>query len=89
MLSNDEFTKLFPKYSPAEIVVETYDGQRFNEKINNPRGEANVPLSDDELKNKFSSLVKFNTIKDFDSAKLIYSVFNLEKEINNIIDFKR
>lgn len=86
VLSNDEFTKLFPKYSPAEIVVETYDGQRFNEKINNPRGEANVPLSDDELKNKFSSLVKFNTIKDFDSAKLIYSVFNLEKEINNIFE---
>jgi len=86
VLSNDEFTKLFPKYSPAEIVVETYDGQRFNEKINNPRGEANVPLSDDELKNKFSSLVKFNTIKDFDSAKVIYSVFNLEKEINNIFE---
>lgn len=86
VLSNDEFTKLFPKYSPAEIVVETYDGQRFNEKINNPRGEANVPLSDDELKNKFSSLVKFNTIKDFDSAKVIYTVFNLEKEINNIFE---
>ena len=86
VLSNDEFTKLFPKYSPAEIVVETYDGQRFNEKINNPRGEANVPLSDDELKNKFSSLVKFNTIKDFDSAKLIYSVFNLEKDINNLFE---
>ena len=86
VLSNDEFTKLFPKYSPAEIVVETYDGQRFNERINNPRGEANVPLSDDELKNKFSSLVKFNTIKDFDSAKVIYSVFNLEKEINNIFE---
>lgn len=84
--AKDEFTNLFPKYSPAEIVIETYDKQKFFERINSPKGEANVPLSDDELNKKFSSLVHFNKIKEIDSEKVIYAVFNLEKENINLFE---
>ncbi len=84
VLSSYEFTSLFPKCSPAEIVLETYDNKRITVKINSPKGESETPLTDEELQNKFSSLVQFNTTKQIDSSKIIYAVFNLEKEINNL-----
>lgn len=86
VLTKDEFTNLFPEYSPAEIKIITYDNQTFIEKVDSPKGEPTMPLSDEELINKFSSLVQFNKIKEIDIEKVIYSVFNLEKEITNLFE---
>jgi len=86
VLTKDEFTNLFPQYSPAEIIIKTYNDETFIEKIDSPKGEPEMPLSDDELHNKFSSLVQFNTIKIIDSKKVIHAVLNLDKEINNLFE---
>jgi 2-methylcitrate dehydratase PrpD len=86
VLTKDEFTNLFPRYSPAEIVIKTYNNQTFIEKIDSPKGEPEIPLSDDELNDKFSSLVQYNTIKKFDSEKIISAVLILDNEISILFE---
>lgn len=83
---SDTFTKLFPQFSPAEIIIRMYNDQQYVERIDSPKGESEIPLSDEELNNKFTSLVQFNKIIEIDSAKVIYSINNLESEIDNLFD---
>ena len=84
--SSDEFTKLFPIYSSAEIVIKTHCGDIIREKVLSPKGEPETPLSDDELMNKFLLLVHFNKIKEIDSGKVISTVFDIENNINKLFE---
>src|SRR5690606_25240829 len=60
VVSDDELTALVPQKRAAIVSVTTKDGQVATERVDYPKGEPENPISDDELKEKFISLMQFS-----------------------------
>ena len=54
---SQEFEKMFPAKQPSRVVVTTNDGRIFEEYLEYPKGDPREPMTMDDLKNKFNSLV--------------------------------
>ena len=52
-----ELEKLFPNFYATIIEVETYDGRKFSRRFDIARGYPEAPMSEEELLEKFTSLV--------------------------------
>ena len=73
----------------GKILIETKDGQIFEETKLLPKGDPKEPMSDEELKDKFKELAE--TMIDGDSINTLYELINkLENtHIQQIIDILR
>lgn len=49
---------LYPSKWPAAAEIETHDGRKYTDRIEHPKGDPENPLSGEELKDKFLSMVK-------------------------------
>jgi 2-methylcitrate dehydratase len=74
-----EFEKMFPAKQPSKVVITTNDGKEYSEYLEYPKGDPRVPMTMEDLENKFNSLAgeKFKE-NDLNSLKeLILSCDNL------------
>ncbi len=82
--SDDQLTALFPKKSVAIVEITTYDGYCHTTRVDSPKGEAEAPLSDDEMKEKFATLAVYGNKSKEESYEIIRVVWNLEEELHNL-----
>src|SRR5690606_5641480 len=71
VVTDDELTALVPQKRAAIVSVETKEGQVVTQRIDYPKGEPENPISDDELKEKFISLMQFSGKSVEDSKSII------------------
>ncbi len=60
----------------SEII--TKDWRKFQKTVNNPHGQGDVPLTDEELEEKFSEMVKKH-MNNEQIRKIFDTIWNLEK----------
>ncbi|HUU84646.1 MAG TPA: MmgE/PrpD family protein [Phycisphaerae bacterium] len=56
-VANEEFESLFPESQPARVTIVTHDGRSFSARVDVPKGEARDPMTVEEIKAKFESLI--------------------------------
>jgi len=73
-----EFEKMFPAKQPSRVVITTNDGRSFEEYLEYPKGNPHVPMTLEDLENKFNSLSDGVLSSDrLSEAKEL--IFNCEK----------
>lgn len=55
--ASTEFEKLFPAKQPSRVTITTKDGALYSAYLEYPKGDPREPMTDDELRTKFTSLV--------------------------------
>ena len=78
-----ELTRLYSDRRPAIVEIITKDGNKFQERVDFPKGEPENPLSDKELIKKFTDLASCCRSKE-EIASILEIVENTEKKIGNI-----
>ncbi len=56
-VGTEEFESLFPESQPARVTIVTHDGRSYSARVDVPKGDPRDPMTDDELKAKFESLI--------------------------------
>ncbi len=82
---NPEFEKLFPRLKTAEVTVTNNNNQKFSLRIDYPKGDYRDPMTDNELLEKFDSMVLEKVSKE-KRNKMVDLIMNLEK-VNQIQQF--
>ncbi|MBN1225795.1 MAG: MmgE/PrpD family protein, partial [Deltaproteobacteria bacterium] len=82
--ASDELTSLVPDKRAAIVEVTLYDGCRFVERVDVPKGEPENPLHDDELEEKSAKLLCLAGKTQKEASKIIESVWNVETEIKSL-----
>ena len=67
----------YPSKWPATAEIETHDGRRYSCKIEYPKGDPENPLSYEEIKDKFFSMVQ-PVLPDRQANNIIQLVEDLE-----------
>jgi len=74
-----EFEKMFPAKQPSRVVITTNDGRSFEEYLEYPKGNPHVPMTLEDLENKFNSLAE--TVLESDRLPEVKDIiFNCEKK---------
>ncbi len=55
--ASTEFEKLFPEKQPSRVTITTKEGSVYSAYLEYPKGDPREPMSNDELKTKFTALV--------------------------------
>jgi len=82
--SQYHFEKEQVKSAIVEIV--TKDGNKFLERVDLPKGEPESPLTDEEIRKKFTDLASCCRSKE-EIANIIEIVENTEEKIEKIFQF--
>jgi len=76
---SQEFEKMFPEKQPSRVVITTNDGCSFEEYLEYPKGNPHVPMTLEDLENKFNSLAE--TVLESDRLPEVKDIiFNCEKK---------
>ncbi len=78
IIANPEFEKLFPRLKTAEVTITNHNGQKFSLRIDYPKGDYRDPMTDEELLEKFDSMVLEKVSKE-KRNKMVDLIMNLEK----------
>lgn len=73
-----EMDKLRPALRPASVEVTLHDGRRVDGRVDFPKGDAENPLSEQELLDKFSTLAR-GVVGDEKVKRIQAAVLDLEK----------
>jgi len=79
-------TNLVPEKRPAIVEIVTKDGNKFLERVDLPKGEPESPLTDEEIRKKFTDLASCCRSKE-EIANIIEIVENTEEKIEKIFQF--
>ncbi|WP_457553660.1 MmgE/PrpD family protein [Desulfobacula sp.] len=81
-----EFDKFFPGLIKNQVRVTTKQGNRFSAQSQKVKGDENFPLSDREIKNKFTWLSR-NRLEKGQAQSIIDDIWSLEEQpdINRLI----
>jgi 2-methylcitrate dehydratase PrpD len=85
--SSDELTALFPTKCAATVEVIMHDGQVFRERVDDPKGDPDCPLTNDEMVAKFSALADFAGRSCEGSDEVVRIVWNLEEDLQGLYQF--
>ncbi len=80
------FTQLVPDKRPALVEITMLDGRKFQDRVDLPKGEPENPLSDEEIRNKFTELASSCRSKE-EIKKIIDIVENAEKQIEQLFPY--
>jgi 2-methylcitrate dehydratase PrpD len=80
VITNDEYTKLFPQKSVAKVQVLLKNGDVISEIIDFAKGEPENPMNDNELSEKFSSLALFNGFTKEKIEKTLNYIWSINKD---------
>jgi len=79
-------TSLVPDKRPAIVEILTKDGNKFQERVDLPKGEPENPLTNEEIKKKFVELASCCRSKE-EIANILEIVENTEEKIGKIFQF--
>ena len=83
--SNKELSDLVPDKRGAIVHVYTKAGEEFSEKVDNPKGEPEVPLTSGEIEAKYMDLSCFSGMSQSEADKFLYSI----KSIDETAEYER
>ncbi|MDR3564996.1 MAG: MmgE/PrpD family protein [Negativicutes bacterium] len=78
VISDPEFTALYPQNWGCQLILETMDGKRYEKVIKNAKGDFDNPLSFEDLVGKFKGLA-YGVLPLEQQDKIVDMVFALEK----------
>jgi len=80
--------ELAPEKRGASVEIFTKGGGRYEWTVENPRGEPEIPVSNEQLRDKFKTLVSpiLDNNKVYDIINIVYRLEKL-KDINNLTKF--
>jgi 2-methylcitrate dehydratase PrpD len=82
--ADEEMTALVPLKWAAIVKIETYNGICYSEKVDLPKGEPEVPLTDHEIEEKFDSLAAYGNKTGEERREIIRIVWNVGEEIHRL-----
>lgn len=66
-----ELTAVFPELTTAIMKITTTDGENFEHRVDNPKGEPENPLTDIEFRERFNELILYSG-KELNNANKIF-----------------
>ena len=84
--ADDELTLAFPRFSSAFVRVHTIDNKEYTKRINSPKGEAEYPLLDSEIVDKFVDLAVYTGRKKDESKRMAQVVWELDDRLHELFD---
>jgi 2-methylcitrate dehydratase PrpD len=84
ILAEPEFSASFPKKSIGLVEITTWNGKKFSEKIEYPKGEPENPLNENELKEKFKILMNYAGENTDSVDRIIDIVHDLENKLEDL-----
>ncbi len=87
VVAEPEFEKLFPRLKTSEVTITTTDGKSHTLRVDYPKGDYRDPMSEEELLDKFDSMVLAKVGKER-RDRMVELIMNLEK-VDNMKDFMR
>lgn len=84
--TDKEISQQVPEKRIAVVEVTTDNGRQYVEKVEDAKGEPENPLTDMEIKDKFTSLTLFAGKSKKESEQLIRTVWNLENKYSTLFE---
>ncbi len=75
--ADSEFSRNFPAKQTAVVTVEMADGNIYEERVDFPKGEPENPLSDEEFKARYDSLMAYGEVTPEKAEAIYETVFRL------------
>lgn len=85
LFEDDELTALAPKQRAAIVELFTTDNKCYSERIDLPKGEPETPLTNEEIQEKFISLLIFSETKNIDLEDIIKYIWHIETDIEHLM----
>jgi len=80
-----QMTALVPEFRPAKVKIKYKSGEVFEERVDLPKGEPENPLSDEEVLEKFYSLVAYAGMEKEHSKNIANQILNCDFDTHEII----
>ncbi|MFY0687775.1 MAG: MmgE/PrpD family protein [Cyclobacteriaceae bacterium] len=77
---DEQMTQEFPKKSMAKVTLNMNDGKILSHLIENPKGEPSLPLTNEELFDKFIGLARFAGLTSKRTHDVLNSAWNLDDD---------
>ena len=84
VISDDNLTAQVPQKRPAIVEIITFDNKSYVEKVDLPKGEPEIPLTEREIEDKFINLALFSGKSKKDADMIIQRVCNVESELGKL-----
>lgn len=81
VLEDEELTKLVPDKRAAIVEIITNNGQRYEERVNYPKGEPENPMTKSDVEEKFISLAMYGGKTEEEAKTIIQKVWNIENKL--------
>jgi 2-methylcitrate dehydratase PrpD len=86
VISDEEFTKIFPSKTIALIQIFLKNGDIIKEQVDFPKGEPENPLTKLEIENKFTELAKYGGKTQKQIDQIISYVWDLENNLDKLYE---
>lgn len=86
---DDSYSHGFPSRNPAEVVVDLADGSSVRQVVEFPKGDPQVPLSDDELSQKFLDLAGFAGVDRATAEEIVAGIWRLPHGFPGVLGILR
>lgn len=84
--SDNELSLLVPNKRVAILEIDFGNNILLTERIDYPKGEPENAMTNIEIEDKFHSLVAFSGKSQVEADQIIFKVWNIEKEFNNLFE---
>jgi 2-methylcitrate dehydratase PrpD len=91
VLPSEELSALVPERRAAILEITAKDGNRYQERVDFPKGEPENPMSAEEIRKKFLDLAgnAKNPKPDPEKDTLVQVVFNMESQLPELFPLYR
>ena len=86
VIADSNFSRTFPAEQTALIEIKMNDGRIFSERVDYPKGEPENPMSIEEVKEKFESLVLFSGRAKKEADEIFDAVMNIENCFDSLLN---
>ena len=85
VVENEQLTKACPGKRGAIVTIRLRDGQTFTDTVENPLGEPENNITDEQLEEKFHSLMMFSEVSEQRIEQIKALIWNLEVDYQQFI----
>jgi 2-methylcitrate dehydratase PrpD len=85
VLSDDALSALVPKQRAAIVEIQMADGRTMEHRVDLPKGEPEVPMSESECRDKFMSLTRYGGMAPTEASRLWGHIQNIESELTPLL----
>lgn len=85
VVENEQLTKACPRKRGAIVTIRLKDGQTFTETVENPLGEPENNITDEQLEAKYNSLMLFSGVSEQKQEQIKAFIWNLKRNYQRFI----